>query len=436
MSTLEKEIEKLEVEHKKYSYIVDLCDDMKKELKRLKDLETDPKKKIRIASWNLENFKGVKDEKIKSISLTIHKNDFHLVAFQEVMEVKDIEKVRDELNKMSKSNWECCFTEPIGKGMGGKEYGAFLWNISCGLAMQPHLNKEDIQTAISQVEQVTKPDADIAANKVKTEAQSRVKDAVKAGVKEAIMKEEIQLVKKAAQAAASTLTGTAKKEIQQVIKKTTGITIEPIISITLDQELVDAVDKLLTDLKMHELFQLDNIKKEAEKVLENAMTPKLHTLKPKKETKNPFARAPVCGKFCIQQWNFTLINFHLRAKKPPKDKPTNDDEVEAIHEVLEEFKDSPDEDIILLGDFNADIDCEHNEKLKKYKNIFLHEKTNYNRDECYDAIMVLKEKHINTVSDRYINAVSDRAVAVTYTSTAQLVSNHCPIYAEFIINTM
>ena len=52
------------------------------------------------------------------------------------------------------------------------------------------------------------------------------------------------------------------------------------------------------------------------------------------------------------------------------------DEVQAIHKVFESFPNA-NEDIILLGDFNDDIDCDHNQTLKdrKYKNIFLHEKT-------------------------------------------------------------
>ena len=134
---MEKIEENLKEELPEQSYTTELCSDMMKEFKRQMDFETAPPK-IRIASWNLEEFKEVKDEKIKSISLTIHKNHFHLIAFQEVMEVKSIEKVRVELQEMSRSKWECCFTDTsIGKGMGGDEYGAFLWNSSFGLAMQP-----------------------------------------------------------------------------------------------------------------------------------------------------------------------------------------------------------------------------------------------------------------------------------------------------------
>ena len=132
------------------------------------------------------------------------------------MEVKGIEKVRVELQEMSRLKWECCFTDTsIGKGMGGDEYGAFLWNSSFGLAMQPAFSEGEKQRAISQVAQGAETDAIKATTTSKTAVQEEVKDAIATGVEKEIMKTHNQLVKITVQAAQ--LPEKVKKEIERVL---------------------------------------------------------------------------------------------------------------------------------------------------------------------------------------------------------------------------
>ena len=413
---MEKIEENLKKELPEQNYTTELCSDMMKEFKRQMNFETPPPK-LRIASWNLEEFKGAKIEKIKSISLTIYKNDFHLIAFQEVMQVEGIEKVRDELRRMSGSKWECWFTYiSIGKGLRGNEYGAFLWNSSVGLAMQPASSEEEkLRAVVSLVANGAETDA---TKVIKTALQKKVK------VEEKIKKKQIVLMTKAAEDAASQLPDYAQEEFKQALTKSSESSLPENFSQGLQDRLEEHTGFIIEE--MEKQFEPNNIKKKAESALKEVIS--LHTIS---LTDNPFSRKPVFGKFQIslngkknvtEQWNFTLINFHL---KPNKSKMNNnDEEVKAIDKVFDFFSDE-NEDIILLGDFNADIDCDRHTKLKEleYFNPFKEKKTNYKGDECYDAIVVTN-KHRSVVP----------VVATTYASSVYQVSNHCPIYADFDIS--
>ena len=266
-------------------------------------------------------------------------------------------------------------------------------------------------------------DAIKATTAIKTAVQEEVKDAIATGVEKEIMKTHNQLVKITVQAAQ--LPEKVKEEIERVITNADKVNTFKEVSQKLLEDiettLLEAAKSITENTK--ELFEPNHTKKQAESVIKQAMSPRLHTISLITTKDKSFTRKPVFGKFRIQKWNFTLINFHLKSNNTNK---PNADEVQAIHKVFESFPNAG-EDIILLGDFNDDIDCDHNRTLKvrRYKNIFLHEKTNYKRDKSFDAIIVQ--------GDRHKFGVSDAGVATTYASDAHPVSNHYPIYADFKI---
>ena len=145
-----------------------------------------------------------------------------------------------------------------------------------------------------------------------------------------------------------------------------------------------------------------------------------------------FAYTPCLGIFSISEWRFALLNFHLKPRfsSGRSQKKVNDKEIGLLWDAYTKAKrickhnDVSEENIILLGDFN---NIPQNVKEHGYVNTFgFKEYTNTIRDDTYDNIIV----HHTLQQYCKNHGVSEIVTKKTLTPTD--VSDHCPIWADFI----
>ena len=141
-----------------------------------------------------------------------------------------------------------------------------------------------------------------------------------------------------------------------------------------------------------------------------------------------FANKPCLGIFSISDWRFALLNFHLKPRSG-SGKIQNDNEIGLLwdcttQKIICEKKVSK-ENIILLGDFN---NIPQNVDEHGYVNTFgFKEYTNTKKDDTYDNIIV----H-HTLQQYCKNHGVSEIVTKETTLTPTDVSDHCPIWADFI----
>ena len=146
-----------------------------------------------------------------------------------------------------------------------------------------------------------------------------------------------------------------------------------------------------------------------------------------------FAYKPCLGIFSISDWRFALLNFHLKPRfsSGRSQKKVNDKEIGLLWDAYTKAKricehnDVSEENIILLGDFN---NIPQNVVEHGYVNTFgFQEYTNTKRDDTYDNIIV----H-HTLQQYCKNHGVSEIVTEGTTLKSEKVSDHCPIWADFI----
>ena len=143
---------------------------------------------------------------------------------------------------------------------------------------------------------------------------------------------------------------------------------------------------------------------------------------------NDFANKPCLGIFSISDWMFALLNFHLKPRSSKK-KIQSDNEIGLLMDACTTAKTICEkkvskENIILLGDFN---NIPQNVKEHGYVNTFgFQEYTNTKKDDTYDNIIV------HHTLKQYCMGHGVSEIVTKKTTSPTDVSDHCPIWADFI----
>ena len=105
-----------------------------------------------------------------------------------------------------------------------------------------------------------------------------------------------------------------------------------------------------------------------------------------------FVRHPYVGEFTVfDEWDFSLVSFHLKSRNGGFANTINDTETKALHMVVDDVQRDSKKDVILLRDFNRSMEIHPDSELgkKNYTAIFKDtEYTNMARIDCYDNIII------------------------------------------------
>lgn len=157
-----------------------------------------------------------------------------------------------------------------------------------------------------------------------------------------------------------------------------------------------------------------------------------------------FAHKPLLVVFSINDdFKIALINFHLKPRNCPENKKKNDAEVlylwkiltDAQYECRDKGHDIPDNNFILIGDFNT-IPLNPELSSHGFKNIFgITEHTNVKNTDTYDNIIVHSTFEQRCIKHKVIRehiVMRDKSSPRDdYLTSIDKISDHCPIYADF-----
>ena len=119
-----------------------------------------------------------------------------------------------------------------------------------------------------------------------------------------------------------------------------------------------------------------------------------------------FKRQPFVGEFTVfDEWNFSLVSFHLKCRNGGSKNIINDIEVKALHMVVDSVQTKLKNDVILLGDFNRSMEIHPDSELGKrnYTAIFRHTEYTNVLTDCYDNIIIPRSCRVRYHDDHGVD---------------------------------